>query len=96
MSSLAQTQSLPCILPGTTIKQAIGSASAATAALTTDIVRLAATTDCYVVFGATPVATSSGLFLPAGCPEYFAFISGQKIAVIRDTTDGNLLITPAQ
>lgn len=86
---------LPCIQPGATVKQAVGVANAATAAITSDVVRIISTTDCYLAFGSTPVATNAAMFLPANSPEYFRFTSGEKIGCIRDAADGNLFITSA-
>ena len=87
---------MPVIKIGTTVTVAIGSSSAASAAITATVVRLVATADCFIVFGAaTPTATTAGLFLPANCPEYFQFTSGQEVAVIQASAAGNLYVTAA-
>ena len=86
---------LPAIKPATTVKQAIGAASAATAVLGARLVRLLATADCHVVFGSDPTATTDDMLLKADQPEYFVCDETDKIAVIRDSADGQLYITPA-
>jgi hypothetical protein len=58
------------------------------------VVRLVATSNCYIKFGnVVAVATSSDVFLPANLPEYFSLRLDQYISVIRDTADGKLYIT---
>lgn len=84
---------LPTIYPKATVKQAIGAASAATAALDASVVRVVSTVDCYLAFGSAPTATNSSMFLPANTVEYFAFTPGGKIAVLRDSADGSLFVT---
>jgi len=86
---------LPAILPGTAVVVAIGAASLQSAAINSTVVRLVATADCHIVFGANPTATANDTFLPANQPEYFVFTPGQLIAVIQDSVPGNLFITPA-
>ena len=61
----------------------------------TNHVRLVATSNCWVAFGAAPVAVASGagsIYLPAFTPEYFWVYPGEKIAVIQDAGAGNLNI----
>ena len=86
---------LPAILPGTAAVVAIGSGSVQSAAINSTVVRLVATADCHIVFGANPTATANDTLLPANQPEYFVFTPGQLIAVIQDSVPGNLFITPA-
>lgn len=81
--------------PGTTVKQAFTATAAATAAITGTLVRLVATQNCYVLFGSAPVADTSQIYLPANVVSFFAFSSGEKVSVVRDSADGNLFITPA-
>ena len=59
---------------------------------TTQHIRLCATSDCYVVFGPAPIATASGLLLPAMTPEYFWVLPGEKLAVIQVSATGTLNI----
>jgi hypothetical protein len=88
---------LPAISVGTCTKVAVSGSSAQSGAITAAVVRLVSSTDCHVKFGSNPTAVADGtsLFLPAGVPEYFQFGSGDKIAVIQDSTSGNLFITAA-
>lgn len=56
-------------------------------------VRLVATADCWIAFGATPVAAASGvaaILLPAGVPEYFWVYPGERVAVIQNVAAGLL------
>jgi hypothetical protein len=87
---------LPAILPGTAVVVPIGAGSLQTVAINSTVVRLVATADCHIVFGANPTATENDSFLPANQPEYFVFSPGQLVAVIQDSVPGNLFITPAQ
>lgn len=87
---------VPAFRPGSTQSAAFTSSSAAISnavGANTRVVRLVATTDCFVAFGSAPTATTSGLFLPAGVPEYFRVDSGDKVAAIRSTSDGTLYVT---
>lgn len=66
----------------------------ATQANNTTHIRLISTTNCWVVFGANPTATSTtGMYLPALSPEYFWVVRGEKVAVIQDTAGGTLNIS---
>ncbi len=78
---------------------AIGSTSAASAAVQAGTTRVILTTtaDCWVAFGSTPTAvanTTGNIFLPAGVPSYpIAVTPGvTKIAVIQATSVGYLSI----
>jgi hypothetical protein len=95
LTKLYQLGALPVIRPGVTQKVAFGSTSAASAVIGGGIIRLIATADCHVVFGASPTADGTCLFLPGGMPEYFACSTSDKVAVIQDSAAGNLHITPA-
>lgn len=59
----------------------------------TFFVRVVCTEDCHIVFGASPTATTSDLFLPANTVEYFTVTSGQKIAAIQNSAGGSLYVT---
>lgn len=50
----------------------------------TRFVRLVCDVQCSVAFGANPTATTSNMVLPAGLPEYFGVIAGQKVSVIAN------------
>jgi len=58
----------------------------------THLVRLVATTNCYVAFGTDPTADTSSLLLIANVPEFFGVKPGEKVAVLRSASDGTLSI----
>jgi hypothetical protein len=89
---------LPAIKPGTSSQKVpIGAATVQSASVFGQVVRLVATSDCHLSFGANPAALADGtcVFLPASVPEYFVLTSGDKVAVIQDLAPGVLYITPA-
>jgi hypothetical protein len=56
-------------------------------------VRLVATADCWIAFGANPTAVASAatsILLPAGVPEYFWVYPGERVAVILNVATGVL------
>ncbi len=59
----------------------------------THMVRLRATTDCYIAFGANPTATSSTHFLAAGETQDFAVFGGDKVAAIKSSVAGSLFVS---
>lgn len=95
MAQVLPPESLPVINPGATVVVAYTDTAAVSAALAAHCVRVIATTACFLKFGATPVATTSDMYLPADVPEYFFISSGSKISAIRSATSGNLYITKA-
>ena len=76
-------------------KVAIGSASAQSGTLNGSMVRLTPTQNCHVAFGANPTAVADGtcMYLPAGQPIVVGITSGQKLAVVQDSTAGSLFIS---
>jgi hypothetical protein len=75
----------------------IGTAGATPGADVT--VRLAATTDCWLAFGANPTAAADAadaIFLPSGIVEYMDVVAGTKIAVIQNSAGGKLNIGVTQ
>lgn len=81
---------------GTTQRVAATDASlAATNAFATGThqVRLTANTAVHYTFAGTPTATTASPFLPANVVEYVTVTPGQKIAVIRASTDGLVTAT---
>ncbi len=96
LTKLYELGSLPVVRPGTTSRLPYSAASVASGVLETTIVRLVASTDCHVAFGSAPTADANSLFLPANTPEYFACAASDKVAAVRDATDGALYITPAR
>ena len=85
-------------LYGTTVRLAVGAASAASAVLGVDEVCLHASVKCYVKNGADPTAVANGDSIPLEAGEKFhmQLAFADKIAVIRDTADGFLHISPVQ
>ena len=59
----------------------------------TQMVRLRATTDCYIAFGSAPTATSSNHFLPANETQDFVVTAVDKVSAIRSSVDGTLLVS---
>ena len=96
LSKLYELGSLPVIRPGATKMVAVGSTSAmSAAAMGGSVVRLLSTVDCHILFGPSPVADTTCLFLPASTPEYFACYPTDLVAVIADSASGSLYVTPA-
>lgn len=83
--------------PATSYDVAVGATSAASANPVPQgiqVVRLVATTACYVTFGAAPTAAKPGGFrLAPNWPENFRITGGEKVAVIEDAAAGTLTIT---
>jgi hypothetical protein len=68
--------------------------SAKSAAIEAEVVRLIATSDCYVKFGDSDVAaTSSDMLLKGSLAEYFTLGGRKYIAAIRVSSNGTLNIT---
>lgn len=91
-------QSIQCLKPGTTQTIAIsGSSTPMTnpVAANTVVVRLVATTNCYVAIAASPTATSANMPLIANVPEYFRIDENQsmKVAGLQVSASGNLYVT---
>ena len=70
--------------PTTTEKLASSGTSSQTAAFADGIeyVRVIADADCHILFGSSPTATSSSIFIPADQPEIFKVNPGEKVAAI--------------
>jgi hypothetical protein len=70
----------------------VGTAAAAIGSYIS-VVRLLATTGCYVTFNGSTPAAGSAMKLAAGIPEYFTVGGGETIKVVQETTGGTLTIT---
>lgn len=83
------------IFPGTSQTRTFTGTSAQSSAITAGvtIVRLFATQDCFVAFGANPTAAATSMFLAAGIVEYVGVTGGDKIAAIQSSAAGTLYIT---
>ena len=74
---------------------AISAATATAFGSQTYVVRIVASTDCYIRFGpSTVTATTDDMFIKAAwTPEYFICSPGQYVAAIRDAVSGTLFVT---
>ena len=84
------------IIPGTSQKLSYTGTSAQSSAVATatTLVRVVATTACFIKIGTNPTAVAdTSMYLPAGIPEYFGIEGGQKIAAIQLSSGGDLYIT---
>jgi hypothetical protein len=81
---------------GAGVRQAVGSTSAATSAISAGEVLLHASVKCFVKAGTDPTAVANGDSIPLEIGEKFhmRIAHGEKIAVIRDTADGFLHVVP--
>ena len=70
--------------PGTTQKLNTNNSSTASAAFgsQTEYVRIASATDFHIIFGGSPTATASHIFIPADQPEIFKVSPGEKVAAL--------------
>ena len=85
----------PTIRPGITQNVSVGVSSTQSDTFTAGVsmVRLISSVDCYVAFGTDPTATTNSTLLRSGVAEYFGIGKGDKIAVIRSSSNGVLNIT---
>ncbi len=93
------TAYFPVMSPGTSQVKAFTNTTGQSAALasTTKMVRLVATQNCHVKVGTNPTAVADGtsMYILQNSSTYISVEGGEKIAVIRDSADGNLFITEA-
>ena len=76
-------------------KVAFTDISAQSAVFKTDIVTLFATQNCWVRFGSNPTAAANdgnSVYLAAFFYHAFSCVPGEKLAVIRDSANGDLHI----
>lgn len=96
----AQHETFEAIIPNVSQALAFSSASAqgSALALSTTLVRLFCSQDCFITVGSNPTALGDGtsMFIPSGIVDFIGVQGGQKIAAIRSTNDGTLYITEAQ
>lgn len=84
-------------MPAESLKVAYTDTAGTTAALpsNTEVVRVIATTDCFIEIGTSPTAVAdTGLYLAALVPEYFSCPPSGKVSAIRVTTSGTIYVTP--
>lgn len=72
-----------------------GTAAAISTAISNNVhvVRVVATTACYIAVGSSPTATTSDMYLPAAIPEYLTIHPGQKISAVQVAAGGDLYVT---
>lgn len=59
------------------------------------VVRVIATTDCFIEIGENPTAVAnSGMYLPALTPEYFSCPPSAKVSAIQVSSGGSIYVTP--
>jgi hypothetical protein len=80
---------------------AVGVASAQSLAFAagSKVVRVVATSNCWIVFGVNPTAAATsgnGSYVPAGAIELWRVTPGHRVAVIQDSAAGTLSITELQ
>jgi hypothetical protein len=93
---LAKVSQAQAITPGTAEVVAIGATSAQSAAYAAEtLVRVLATVACHILIGTNPTALTTSTPLLANSIEYYIIPAGSKLAVIRDSGDGSLYLTPA-
>lgn len=56
-------------------------------------VRVIATTAAHIAIGASPTATTSDVYMPAGIAEYFIINPGEKVSAIQSASGGTLHVT---
>lgn len=84
---------IPVLRPGTGQNLSFTGTSAQSAAVSSSVVRVIATTDCRIAIGANPTAGATDLYLPAGAVEYFRTAPDvDKIAAIQVSAGGTLNI----
>jgi hypothetical protein len=55
-----------------------------------NVVRITLTSAGYIAFGAAPVATTAGIYMPADTPDYFIVSPNHKVSAIQASAGGNL------
>jgi hypothetical protein len=73
--------------PGTIQKITMAGSSVASIASSafgsqTEYVRIASSADFHIIFGGSPTATASHIFIPADQPEIFKVSPGEKVAAL--------------
>lgn len=57
------------------------------------VIRVVLTTAGHIAIGASPTATTSDIYMPAGLPEYFVVPPSCKVSAIQVASGGNLHVT---
>jgi hypothetical protein len=81
-------------LGGHQSKAYTGTAAAIDNPVGSNVVRVIATTACYIAIGSAPTATTSSVYVAANTVEYFKVEDGtSKISAIRVEDSGTLHVT---
>lgn len=78
-------------------RDAVAVASAEGAAVSGDAVWISVNTDTWVKWGTgslTASAADGNILLPAGFAGVFPWVSGDHLAFIRDSADGDICVAP--
>ena len=60
-----------------------------------NIIRIVATTDCFIEIGLAPTAVANtGMYLCALVPEYFSCPASSKVSAIQVASGGSIYVTP--
>lgn len=84
-------------MPGESVKVAYTGTAGTTVALpsNTEVVRVIATTDCFIEIGTSPTAVvDTGMYLAALVPEYFSCPGSGKVSAIQVASGGTIYVTP--
>lgn len=84
-------------MPAESVKVAYTGTAGTTAALpsNTEVVRVVATTDCFIEIGASPTAVAdTGMYICALVPEYFSCPPNGKVSAIQVASGGTIYVTP--
>jgi len=77
----------PIVLQKITMAGSAASLASAAFGAGTEYVRVAASTDFHIVFGASPTATADHIFIPADQPEIFKVSPGEKVAALGGNSE---------
>ena len=92
-----QSQTYGRPYPGKSVTVSYTGTAGTTTALpdTTSAVRIIATTACFIEIGLDPTAVANtGMYLPAGVPEYFQAQPNAKVSAIQVASGGSIYVTP--
>lgn len=59
----------------------------------TKVIRVVLTSAGFIAIGASPTATTSDYYMPAGVPEYFLVNGAVKVSAVQASAGGTLYVT---
>lgn len=91
-----QTMGTPMPALSLTVSYTGTAGTTAAVSANANVVRVVATTDCFIEITAagTAAVANTGLYLPAFIPEYFACPPSAKVSAIQSTAAGSIYVTP--